>query len=519
MTSKPIKRKIVRILHKPSCNIRPKGRSPRSCIGESGLTPRPRPDSLQRSGGGARPPANAPTCYAVGALAERWILHEFSITRAISRIARVFLVLISSCLPVVVPLAEEQQESRYEAENIKSFTLEAAIEYALKRNYDLILEKQRVRTSEARVAEARSGMYPYVSAALDYAEYEDHPYMTFENDRGGSVTVGYDIFTGGRVINGIRQSQYGLKSQEQAKRRTSQEIIFNVNGSFHGVLLAKELVKIQQENLLLAEQHLATARARYKVGEVSHYDVLRAEVEVANIKPEFVKVKNNVEVAENQFKFLLGLGLDGKIELVGEFEFKPAKVDPEKLVSRALFTRPELLQIESQIEAARAVLKAARAGYLPTISVNWTDAARENALFATDREEYDDYWIASISCNIPIFDGFLTRAKVRQAGSMLDELRTMKEKLTQSVKLEVKNSTLALQAEEEMVEAQAKNVEKAQEGYEAIEKRYNHGKCSQLDLLDAKVTVTRAKMNHAQSIYDHIVARAALAKAIGVDEL
>lgn len=435
------------------------------------------------------------------------------------RIAQVFLVLISSCLTVTIILAEGQQETESKAENIKSFTLEAAIEHALKRNYDLILEEQRVRTSEAGVAEARSGMYPYVSATFDYTEYRDHPYMTFENDRGGSVTVGYDIFSGGRVINGIRQSQYGLKSQEQAKKRTSQEIICSVKETFYRVLLAKEHVKIQQENLLLAEQHLATARARYKVGEVSYYDVLRAEVEVANIKPEFIKVENNVEVAENQFKFLLGLGLDGKIELIGEFEFKPVKVDVPTLVSRALFARPELLQIESQINAARAAVKAARAGYLPTISVNWTDAARENALFATDREEYDDYWIASISCNIPIFDGFLTRAKVRQAGSMLDELKTMKEKLTQSVKLEVKNSALALQTEKEVVEAQAKNVEKALEGYEVIEKRYNLGKCSQLDLLDARVAVMRAKINRARSIYDHIMAEAALAKAIGVDKL
>lgn len=435
------------------------------------------------------------------------------------KIAQIFLVLISSCLPITVVLANQQQESQSGTESIKSLTLEVAIKHALKRNYDLMLEEQKVKTSEAGVEEARSGMYPYVSAALDYTEYEDHPYMTFENDRGGSVTVGYDIFSGGRVINGIRQSQYRLKSQEQAKRRTSHEVIYSVKESFHGVLLAKELVKIQQENLMLAEQHLAAARVRYKVGEVSHYDVLKAEVEVANIKPELVKVENNLKMAENQFKFLLGLDLDGKIELIGKFEFKPAKVDPETLVSRALFARPELLQIESQIEAARAALKTARAEYLPTISVNWTDAARENALFSTDREEYDDYWIASISCNIPIFDGFLTRAKVRQAGSMLDELRTMKEKLTQSVKLEVKNSDLALQAEKEVVEAQAKNVEKAQEGYEVIEKRYNHGKCSQLDLLDARVAVTGAKISYAQSIYNHIVAGAALAKAIGADEL
>ena len=162
-------------------------------------------------------------------------------------------------------------------------------------------------------------------------------------------------------------------------------------------------------------------------------------------------------------------------------------------------------------------LRAARAGWFPTLSLNCSNYYSERTAFGSSRDKYDGYWISYLSVDLPVFDGFLTKSKVDQSQARIEELKILEKELEETIKLEVENTYFAVQAAREVVESQIKNVARAEEGYEIMKTRYDHGKAAQLDLLDAQLALSTAKLNHAQSLFAHIISKAALKKAIGED--
>ena len=407
--------------------------------------------------------------------------------------------------------AESQKE-------IIVLTEKEVIETALKNNYDILSKKEEIKTAQARLQQTWSPVFPYISVNANYTGYEDHPFITYEDNRGYSFSATQLLFSGGRVANTIDSAGKGLKATQEGSKELENKIIYNAKQSFYNIILAREFVRIRKETLELAEENLSTTKERYKKGEASHYDILRSEVEVANIKPQLIKAENFLKTSLNFLKVLLGINPAKEIEVKGEFKFTPEKVDLNKEVNLALERRPALKEISLQEKAAKAQVRAAFAGYLPQVNLNFTDYANQKESFSTDREKYDDYWVAGIIVSMPLFDGFLTHSKVKEAKARERKARILKDKLTDNVKIEVENTVLDLKAAKSTVESQEENVARAKEAYQIIRQRYALGQASQLDLLDAQVALSTAQLNFAQSLYDFMVAKAKLRYVVGKGE-
>ena len=389
-------------------------------------------------------------------------------------------------------------------------TEEEAIETALKNNYDILSKKEEINQASARLKQAYSEVFPYISVSANYTHYKDHPFITYEDNRGYSFSVSQVLFSGGRIANTIVATKKALGATQEGSKELENKIIYSTKQSFYTVLLAEELVRIRKETLELAEESLSVTKKRYKNGEVSYYDLLRSEVEVANLKTQLIKAENFLKISLNYLKVLLGIDPSQEIKVKGEFKYVSQEIDLNREINLALKRRPVLKEVILQEKAAKAQVKAAFAGYLPQVNLNFTDYANQREAFSTGREKYDDYWIAAVSVSMPIFDGFLTYAKVKEAKAKQRELEILKKKLEDSVKVEVKNAVLDLEAAKSSVETQKENVNRAKEAYQIIKERYAEGEASQLDLLDARVALSTAQVNFTQSLYDFIVARAKL---------
>jgi len=415
-------------------------------------------------------------------------------------------------------------------------TEKEAIGIALKNNYDILSKKEEIKEAQARLQQAWSQVLPYISANASYTRYEDHPFITYEDNRGYSFSATQLLFSGGRAANTIDSAGKGLKATQEGSKELENKIIYSAKQSFYNIILAKEFVRIRKETLELAEENLSITKERYKKGEASHYDLLRSEVEVANIKPQLIKAENFLKVSYNFLKVLLGIDPAKEIEVnpvrnfmsesikalsngvKGEFEFTPEKVDLNREVNLALEKRPALKEIALHEKAAKAQARAAFAGYLPQVNLSFTDYANQKEAFSAGREKYDDYWIAGITVSMPLFDGFLTCSKVKEAKARERKICILKDKLTDNVKIEVENTILDLKAAKSTVESQEENAARAKEAYQIIRQRYGLGQASQLDLLDAQVALSTAQLNFAQSLYDFIVAKAKLRYVVGKGE-
>ena len=393
-----------------------------------------------------------------------------------------------------------------------------AIETALKNNYDILSKKEEIKEASARLQQSWSQVFPHIAVGATYTRYEDHPFITYKDNRGYSFSVTQLLFSGGRVANTIVAAKKALKATQEGSKELENKIIYSAKQSFYTVLLAKEFVRIREETLGLAEENLSITKERYKKGEASHYDLLRSEVETANIKPQLIKAENFLKTSLNFLTVLLGIDPAKEIKVRGEFRFIPIEVNVNREVNVALRRRPALKEISLQEKAAKARVRAAFAGHLPQVNLNFTDYANQKEAFTVGREKYDDYWVATVSVSMPIFDGFLTHSKVKEAKAKQRELNILKKKLRDSVKVEVENAVLDLEAAKSTVESQKENVGRAKEAYQIIKERYAQGQASQLDSLDARVALSTAQVNFAQSLYDFIVANAKLSYVVGKGE-
>ncbi|MCK5582874.1 MAG: TolC family protein [Elusimicrobiales bacterium] len=394
-------------------------------------------------------------------------------------------------------------------------TEEKAIETALKNNYDILSKKEEIKVSQSIVNQAWSKVFPNISVGANYIRYENHPFIPFENNHGYSLEVSQLLFAGGGVSNAIGASKNNLKAEREGKKELENNIVYGVRQAFYNILLATEFERIRKETLLLTEENLSITQERYKKGESSHYDLLRSGVEVSNSKVQLIKAKNLVKVSRNFLKILLGIDYSKKIEINGKFNYVPQNFNSNDLIKVALSKRPVLKEISLREKAARMQVKSAFSGHLPQAYFSFTDYGNQKEMFTSGRGKYDDYWIAAVALKIPLFDGFLTTAKVKEAKVMVRKVGILKNKLTNIVKIEVINAALNLKAAQDTVESQNENVNRAKEAYEIIQQKYSLGEAAQLDLLDAQLALSVSQISYAQSLCDFTVAGSKLEYVVG----
>ena len=214
-----------------------------------------------------------------------------------------------------------------------TLTLEDTIRLALSQNPYHLASGERVEAAKAMVREAVANFFPTLNAQglhtlkekVFSLEFPD-PFtgktqkvtLDFTRDYQFSLSLSLPLFTGGRLVSGFKQAKYNLLSTEEGARQSEHTTVFNAKTAFYGCLLANEFVKVAEEAVEVAEKHLNNVKSLYEVGMASKFDMLRSEVQVANLKPQLIKARNNMEVAKLGLKTLLGIDLSQFLEIKGE---------------------------------------------------------------------------------------------------------------------------------------------------------------------------------------------------------
>lgn len=409
-------------------------------------------------------------------------------------------------------------------------TLEKSVELALSKNPYQQAAQERLKAAQSIVREAAAQFFPSLNAqgmhTLDEKVMElEFPSLIpgqpprrveidFTRDYQFSLSLNLPLFTSGRLTSNFKQAQYNLKATEESIRQTKQETIFNTKRAFYGYLLAKEFVQVAEEAVEVAEKHYQKVKALYEVGLASKFDLLRSEVQLANLKPQLIRARNNLKIAELSLKTVLGLDLKTPIRIKGELKYQPFAINEEECFRLALQHRPELRQLNFQKQRTAEMVKLARASGLPTVAVAgnfnyWADR------FNFKKNTWSNYYSVNLVVTIPLFNGLATSARVAQSKAMLRELEKTREGLINMIKFEVSQALLRLKEAEESLLSQEKNVEQARESLRIAELNYEEGLATTLDVSSAQAALSQAKTNYSQALYDYVMAQAALEKAMG----
>jgi outer membrane protein TolC len=409
-------------------------------------------------------------------------------------------------------------------------TLEDCLKLALEQNPFYLSTQEKENEARAQVHRAVSNFFPALNVQgtdiLDKKVFtveippmvpgQQPQRVKFDFTRTYQMSLSFSvpIFTSGRLMAGYKQANYNLLATQETIRQSQQETVFSVKKAFYGYLLAKKFLEAAQESVDLAEKHLANVKNLYEVGMATKFDLLRAEVQLSNLRPQQIKAKNGLEMSELALKNLLGIELSQPVEIKGELAFEDVQLNLDEALQKALINRPELHQLSYQKLMAVEMFKLARASDFPSLAIGGTLNYWANNL-NFGKNNWENYYTISLALNIPIFNGFANQAQAAQARAVARQLEYSHKGMTEAVKLEVQQTILSYQQAKEALLSQEKNVEQAQEAVRLAELNFSEGLATTLDVTTAQVALSQARTNYAQALYDCLVALAQLEKATG----
>lgn len=440
---------------------------------------------------------------------------------------------LAVALPVVGPLAPAEAlkpEPPAPEEPVvpavpERLTLDQALRFALDNNFAIRQARERLREQEGLIVEVRASVLPGVSASAGYSRDD----KDFTSGAGGSGN--YQNWTAGVYVRQLLYQGGGVTAALDAARTTREaavldiravveDVMLEVRTRFADVLLAREAIDVQEQGVALLREQLRDVKNRFEAGSVSQFEVLTAEVALANAQPRLISARNAFRIAIDELRRVIGYrgevgGDPAKIpDFEGELNKEPVVFELQSALAAAKARRPELLRLEQLRLANESGVKAARAGFLPEVSLT---AGYEGRKLSGSNSFSDtvDGWTAGLNAQWAIFDGARTRGQVAQARARLNRARLSLSEQSLAIEVEVRRSLSAWQEAEELAEAAAKVVEQATEALRLADVRYKNGAATQLDVLQARVALTEAQLNRLSAYYRHTVAVAAARRATG----
>lgn len=404
-------------------------------------------------------------------------------------------------------------------------TLDQAIDYALINNPEIEQLSLEFEKSKTQTNQALSGFYPSITASGGYAYITDIPVIDFE---GMPVSLGQSknytlslslqqvLFSWGKIYNAYKIADIGKKIAELTLIRKKQEVRYSVTDAFYGLLVLEKMVAIARESLLQLERHEAAVTTRYKAGLAPQFDLLRAQVQVSNLKPQLIESENGLRLAKEGFKMLLGMPLEEEFTILGQLDITKDVFDLDTLIHTALEQRIELKSLKGVEEIAKLNQKIIRRTNLPTIVGGATYNRTMPFGFAGDE------WGSNITFNLgfqwPLFTGFNTLAQSKQASLEVREAQLAYKNLEKAITLEVKQGYLNFLAAYEAVTTAQDNVGQAEKAFVIIETRYKNGLATNLEYMDAQLASMQAKANYLSALHVYHTSRAEIYNAIGKEE-
>lgn len=412
----------------------------------------------------------------------------------------------------------------------RPLSLTDSLNLALQQNGTILKAKNDLEASYGVVVQTRAVALPQVQATGQYKDTDPHAIENFgsfslpHQNWNAGVQIVQAIYDGGKLVAALKAAS-ATKQQALAQYQTAvADTLLAVRVAYYDVLLAAQQITVHEASVNLLQKELEDQQRRYNAGTVPHFNVLRAEVAVANERPNLIQARNNYRIAKNNLSNLLGYNLpreiweDVPLNLTDALDAAPYQVDLPAAIQQALSRRTELIALRKTAELQRLNVVNARAGYKPTVQAfagyNWY-----NAQFTKPVElDHDIHgWNAGGQVSWNIFDGLLTRGKVVQARALYDKSKTDVDDKGRQIELEVRTAYSDFIMAREVLDSQLKVQEEAEEALREASARADAGTATQLDVLDAQTSLTQARTTEIQALHDYDTARAKLERAIGAD--
>ncbi len=444
----------------------------------------------------------------------------------------------------------------------RTLGLQEAVRLALSRSRAIQDARLAVENAENRVDEAWGSVYPSVDFNASYTRNVS-PQVSFlparifdpgapegefigvqfgaDNSWQTSISLEQPLFQA-RAFIGVSSAGRFAELQDENLRGRIHQTVTRVRTSYFDLLLAQEQLRLTERSLERVRQSLDETRAMNEAGIASDYDVLRLEVELANLEPRLRQARNGIARARRALATELDLenpealrvrgslaelsllepeaNSDANREILSVMGVQRSEMDdPDALFRLARSSRADLLQLEATEDLRQAELRVEQVEYLPRVNLfgTYNIQAQQNGkpdFFGEGRQRAYARNVG-IQVSVPLFTGFQRDATADQKRATLRQARTQTRLARDEARNEILDLLDAVEEARLRAEGQRLAVEQARRGYEIAAAEYREGVSGQLQLTDAEVALRQSEFNYAQAIYDYLVSRARLDRAVG----
>ena len=420
-----------------------------------------------------------------------------------------------------------------------SFSLQEAINYALVNNEDLKNAKVATRDADAQVYETRADGLPQIDANFGYTNNLEIPVnlvpaneldpsapegevaefrFGIQHQSSLGITASQMIWDGSFFI-GLRAAKVLREKVIVDEEKTKVDVIEQVTKSYYLVLVNQVRTELIDANIKTIESTLNDTRELYENGFAEKIDVTRLQVQLNNLKAERQGVDQAINSSLNILKLSMGMSMVESLRLTDELDGFDFEYSLSEILQYNVQDRVEARQLDYLKNLAVLDIKNVYSQYIPKVTLNagWgrnTGSDQFGRLWNNERRWFTSSNVG-INVSIPLFDGLRKKYSVERKKYQLETLDNQYSQLTNNLKQQLLDAKEALDVNLQRLQVQEENMALAQEVSEITREKYKEGVGSNLEVINAEDDYKEAEINYLSALYDAIIAKVNLDKALG----
>ena len=370
---------------------------------------------------------------------------------------------------------------------------------------------EAAKSTVSATAASKNPSVGYSYSATRARDATDASSVTERGTNGFSLSVPVYTPSVDAAIDGARYDREGAGSSYEEALQTAK---LTAISDYYTLIMYRNLVDVAQQSVRDYDGHVTNVQAQYNVGLVASSDVLAARTNLADAQTTLITRQNSADVAETDLNIVIGYPVSTSIETADkEMRYLPYNVTLEQAKAYALLHRATLVKSAMDVKSAEESVKQAKAGYLPTVSLT---AGKNYASDDNYRGTSNNGWSVGANASLDIWDGGSTRNTIKVREAQLESAKEANLAAVDGVLYDVQSAYLNLRAAEQTISSTKVAVEEGQESFRIASLRYRAGVGSNLDVLDAETSLTTARNNYVQALYNYNIYVATLEQAVGV---
>ena len=411
----------------------------------------------------------------------------------------------------------------------KRLNIDDAIATSLQKNPEVLSSIQQIRLTRGQLVQVRAALLPTLQANSGYNVESDtlaNPIAGFgpsNNNQAWNVVIAINqnIWSGWKNQADFSAARLANDSSFYSLRETIDTVVANTKKLFFDVIFNRALIRVREESVAVLQSQLQDQQSRFEAGTVPRFNVLQAEVALANAIPPVIQARNALRIS--QFALVKQLGLDYPndpslvpVDVIGQLDYDPIKLDLGGAVFTALTRNPSLKVQRQNILISKEQLKAALSGFQPTLNATAGYQAF-NVPSASQLDQAINGLFVGITGTWNIFDGLATVGATQAARASLQQSMINYDNSARGVELDVQRAVSNLIEAQEVIDSQRANVVQATEALRLSRERLDAGAGTQLDVLNAQVSLLQTQTTELEGRYRYIIALAEYNRVLSLD--